>query len=194
MSVRLIGRIYEDLSFLMLKHEIRDNSQIKSIDIAEKIKDSIDFFSILSENKKLKIDCNIEQCIIKADPHHIELLIKNIIDNAIKYTHPGGKIEITLKDCTLTISDTGVGISEEKLSIIFDCFHRENSVEGGFGIGLDIVKTICKMYGYSIDVHSNLGKGSSFIVNFSVSNQKLENYKKNDQVQCLLNFAFVKSC
>ena len=194
MSVHLIGRIYEDLSFLMLKHEIRDNSQIKSIDIAEKIKDSIDFFSILSENKKLKIDCNIEQCIIKADPHHIELLIKNIIDNAIKYTHPGGKIEITLKDCTLTISDTGVGISEEKLSIIFDCFHRENSVEGGFGIGLDIVKTICKMYGYSIDVHCNLGKGSSFIVNFSVSNQKLENYKKNDQVQCLLNFAFVKSC
>ncbi|SFP87710.1 sensor histidine kinase [Hydrogenimonas thermophila] len=167
MSVRLIGRIYEDLSFLMLKSQVRDNTQIKSVDLSKKIKESIDFFSILSENKKLEIIYNLETCIIQADPHHIELLIKNIIDNAIKYTNPGGKIEISLKNCELKVSDTGIGISEEKLSVIFNRFHRENSVSGGFGIGLDIVKTICQIYGFTVNVESNLGKGSSFIVKFA---------------------------
>ncbi|WOE70798.1 HAMP domain-containing sensor histidine kinase [Hydrogenimonas thermophila] len=167
MSVRLIGRIYEDLSFLMLKSQVRDNTQIKSVDLSKKIKESIDFFSILSENKKLEILYNLETCIIQADPHHIELLIKNIIDNAIKYTNPGGKIEISLKNCELKVSDTGIGISEEKLSVIFNRFHRENSVSGGFGIGLDIVKTICQIYGFTVNVESNLGKGSSFIVKFA---------------------------
>jgi len=167
MSVRLIGRIYEDLSFLMLKSQVRDNTQIKSVDIAEKIEDSINFFSILSENKKLKIFSNIEPCTVQADPHHIELLIKNILDNAIKYTNPGGKIEITLKDCELIVSDTGIGIPEEKLTVIFNRFHRENSVTGGFGIGLDIVKTICQMYGFAVNVESIEGKGSRFKIEFS---------------------------
>ena len=81
-------------------------------------------------------------------------MIKNIIDNSIKYTNPGGKIEITLKDCELIVSDTGIGISKEKLSAIFDRFHRENSVTGGFGIGLYIVNKICKDYGIKFQIFS----------------------------------------
>ena len=166
MSVRLIGRVYEDLSFLMLKSQVRDHTQIRSVNVAKKVEEAIEFFSILSENRRLEIIHSIEPCTIKADPHHIELLIKNIIDNSIKYTNPGGKIEITLKDCELIVSDTGIGISKEKLSAIFDRFHRENSVTGGFGIGLDIVKTICQIYGFRIDVDSNLGQGTKFKVKF----------------------------
>ena len=89
-------------------------------------------------------------------------IIKNIIDNAIKYTNPGGKIEITLKDCELIVSDTGIGISKEKLSAIFDRFHRANNCKGGLGLGLNIVKEICNRYNIQIKVSSTLNVGSTF--------------------------------
>jgi len=65
-----------------------------------------------------------------------------------------------------------------QMSVIFDRFHRENSVEGGFGIGLDIVKTICNIYGFRIDVVSKMKKGSSFIVDFNVPKCKTKAFLK----------------
>jgi len=166
MSGRLIARVYEDLSFLLLKQETPEPGHLTRVSVDKKVLESIDFFSILAEQKRIDVKTSIEPCHIEADAHHIELLIKNLIDNAIKYTRPGGRIDVTLKKCVLTVSDTGIGIPKEKLKMIFERFHRENSVEGGFGIGLNIVESICKLYGYNVDVHSEEGKGSTFTITF----------------------------
>ncbi len=172
MSGRLISRVYEDLTFLLVREQQKDQSQPVPLDVAEKTKDSIDFFSILADQKRIDVTSSIEPCMIKADPHHIELMIKNLIDNAIKYTRSGGNIRVVLKSCRLTVYDSGVGIQKDKLKRIFKRFERANSVEGGLGIGLDIVATICRIYGFRLEVSSKEGSGSAFTVDFSKARLK----------------------
>ena len=167
MSGRLISRVYEDLAFLLTKERQSDESRPVSVDVSQISKESLEFFSILAEQKGIKMISDLKPCTIEADPHHIELLVKNLIDNAIKYTRPKGEVRVALESCRLVVADTGVGIERAKLKSIFERFERANDIEGGLGIGLDIVATICKIYGFNIDVESKEGAGSTFAVDFT---------------------------
>ena len=166
MSGRLIARIYEDLSFMLLQEKGDEKDHVKRVDMQNVVKESVAFFSILAERKRIDVSLRTFPCIVEADPHHLALLVKNLLDNALKYTRSGGSVEILLQDCRLTIADTGCGIPPDKLQTIFKRFHRENSVEGGFGIGLSIVERICHIYGFDIDVASTMGEGSRFAIHF----------------------------
>jgi two-component system OmpR family sensor kinase len=166
MSGRLIARIHEDLSFLLLREKDVQRSHLERVDVAQNIRESVAFFSILSERKRIEVHVRCEPCFVEADPHHIDLLVKNLIDNAIKYTKQGGRIDIALEGCRLRIEDTGIGIPREKLKRIFERYQRGSDLEGGFGIGLNIVETICRMYGYGLHVSSEEGRGSVFSVDF----------------------------
>ncbi len=167
MSGRLISRVYEDLTFLLTKERQSDESRPVSVDVSQICKESLEFFSILAEQKGINIISDLKPCTIEADPHHIELLVKNLIDNAIKYTRPKGEVRVALESCRLVVADTGVGIERAKLKSIFERFERANDIEGGLGIGLDIVATICKIYGFNIYVESKEGAGSTFTVDFT---------------------------
>ncbi len=90
-----------------------------------------------------------------------------MITNAIKYTKRHGNIKIALKNDTLTIEDNGIGIDKEKLNQIFKRYYRATDEVGGFGIGLDIVYSICKTYGIKISVDSKKDEGTLFSLNFS---------------------------
>ncbi len=92
----------------------------------------------------------------------ITRVIDNLISNAIKYNRRNGKIEIILREDYLLISDSGVGIKVDSLDSIFDRYSRFNQSVGGFGIGLNIVKSIIDEYNYKIEVTSSVGKGSTF--------------------------------
>jgi signal transduction histidine kinase len=103
----------------------------------------------------------------------MEHLLSNLIDNAIKYTRPGGKVTVTLKeqdgDIVGSVEDTGVGISPEDLPKIFDEFYRaENArkMAQGTGLGLSIVKQVVDRNGGQLDVESELGVGSKFTFTF----------------------------
>ena len=166
MSGRLVSRIYEDLSFLLMNGLEKDREEREPVDIARSVENALDFFAILAERKHITIVRRLQSCVIDADPHHIDLLVKNLIDNAIKYTPYGGVVTITSAGCRLVVEDSGEGMSAEQLERIFERFHRASESEGGFGIGLSIVKRIGDIYGFSVSVSSKKGEGSRFEVRF----------------------------
>ena len=166
MSGRLIARVYEDLAFLLMGEESAKEEHKKRFDAARAVREGAAFFDVLAQKKGVALSVEAEPCEVFADPHHIDLLVKNLVDNALKYTRPGGKVRVRLKSCLLEVEDTGIGIAPDKRERIFERFVRESGTEGGFGIGLSIVARICAMYGYDVGVDSREGEGSRFWVRF----------------------------
>ncbi|MFZ5354479.1 MAG: ATP-binding protein [Bacillota bacterium] len=134
------------------------------------------------EHKHINLifDTEIEEKLLQCDPDKIERIMLNLLSNAIKFTKPGGSIYVNIyyKDNLLSISvrDTGLGIPEDKLSIIFERFrqvdtslNRENE---GSGIGLSLVDALVKAHGGSISVKSKLGEGSEFIIELPCSHNE----------------------
>jgi two-component system phosphate regulon sensor histidine kinase PhoR len=105
-----------------------------------------------------------------ADPHALEQILGNLLDNAVKYTEPGGRIEIRVENgdpkVRVRVKDTGIGIPEEDLARIFERFYRVDKARsrelGGTGLGLAIVKHLVQSLGGEISVQSRLGEGSTF--------------------------------
>ena len=95
--------------------------------------------------------------------------VHNLVDNAIKYTGPGGKVLVGSRRkgdrCRTEVYDTGIGIPADKLSQIFDAFYRVGDVEAGaLGLGLSIVKSIAEALGYRVRVKSQPNKGTCFSI------------------------------
>lgn len=130
-------------------------------------------------------DTEIEEKIIAFDFDMIERVVLNLLSNSIKFTEPGGTIEVNIYDkgnrTQISIKDTGIGIPEDKLEAIFDRFTQiDNSFRRkseGSGIGLSLVKYIIELHEGRILVNSELGKGSEFIIelnNRTVNGEWLE--------------------
>lgn len=113
-----------------------------------------------------------ENDLVQGDEQTLEQVFSNIIANAIRYNRPGGRVLITIKEnkdfIAADIQDTGIGIGREHLPLIFDQFYRVSRSESqkvkGTGLGLSIAKKIVDAHGGSIQVESELGKGSTFTV------------------------------
>jgi signal transduction histidine kinase/CheY-like chemotaxis protein len=110
---------------------------------------------------------------VHGDPSRLEQVVSNLLDNAVKYTPRGGRVELTIvadgPDALLTIRDTGVGIPRDALPFIFDLFVQANQTleraDGGLGVGLTIVKRLVELHGGTISVSSaGPNQGSEFIV------------------------------
>lgn len=115
-------------------------------------------------------DTNVEEKIIGCDPDNIERIIMNLLSNAVKFTNSGEKITVKVMDlgeCVeISVKDTGVGIPEDKLQVIFERFRQvDNSLSRsheGSGIGLSLVKALVDIHGGNINVSSSLGNGTEF--------------------------------
>ncbi|MGH4122069.1 MAG: ATP-binding protein [Clostridium sp.] len=131
---------------------------------------------IKSKSIELIFDTDIEECIISCDPEKIERVILNLLANSIKFTKPGGNITVNMYDkgenIIISVKDTGIGIPNDKLGIIFDRFRQvDRSLtrnQEGSGIGLSIVKSIVELHKGTISVFSEYGKGTEFIIVFPV--------------------------
>lgn len=142
---------------------------------------------IKSNNLNLIFDTEIEEKIIACDLDKIERIILNILSNAIKFTKPGGNIFVNIFDgeefINIVIEDTGIGIPEEKLNVIFDRFRQidksfTRNYEGS-GIGLSLVKSLVEMQGGKITVESKYGTGTKFYIKLPVRLAGESNSKEN---------------
>ena len=110
-----------------------------------------------------------DPAIIKGDAAQLDILIQNLLDNAIKFTPAGGQVLVKLSEqvdtVLLTVADTGIGIPEDDMSHLFSRFHRGRNASAypGSGLGLAIVKTISDQYGARIRVDSD-PSGTVFVV------------------------------
>ncbi len=114
---------------------------------------------------------------IAAADEHMEQLLHNLIDNAIKYTDPGGRVAVRLReeaDCVIgEVEDTGIGMAPEDVGHIFEEFYRARNAREvepyGTGLGLAIVKRVVELYGGCLQIASELSKGSTFLFKFPKS-------------------------
>ena len=127
-------------------------------------------------NIDLIFDTNVEEKIMAFDLEKLERIMLNLLSNSIKYNKAQGQIEVLLNDCNdtfvITVKDTGVGIPSDKLMYIFERFRQVentfNKSTKGSGIGLSLVKDLIEIQGGTIEVKSELGVGSEFIIKLPV--------------------------
>jgi two-component system sensor histidine kinase/response regulator len=167
----------------------KPTQKLELVDIRKIVQMSVDTIRPYAIQKDVDLYINSrESTEMRADPGEIEIIMNNLISNAVKYNKTGGRVDIFLekKDGRLkiTVSDTGIGLKPEDKIKIFEDFVRIKSSQTrevtGSGLGLSIVKKIVDMYQGSIDVQSELEKGTSFIITLAEPEEKISrqnNYK-----------------
>ncbi len=166
-------RLY-DLLENLLQWALTQTQQIKfkqiSIDIDELIQSNIELLKINAEKKNISIIYPIYGVMfVNADENMLNSIIRNLLNNAIKFSDENSEIEVSLKDkdpfCQIEIKDQGIGISVENIDSIFKGFSKSNidsAKSKGTGLGLVLCKEFVEKNGGEIWVESTLGKGSSF--------------------------------
>lgn len=148
---------------------------------------------INNNNLTLIFDTDIEERIVACDVDKIERIMLNLLSNSVKFTGDGGSIFVTILDdvenITISVEDTGIGIPEDKLSIIFDRFKQvDNSFTRnyeGSGIGLSLVKSLVEMHGGTISVKSTYGVGTKFLIKIPV--KLLEVHELSQEIKLVNN-------
>jgi heavy metal sensor kinase len=168
---RLLGMI--NTMLLISKTEAGiDKPAFGDINLSTLLEDTCELFTPGAEDKGVTLRCDSPGAIhLNGDIRMIQRMFSNLLDNSIKYTPPGKKVEVTLSETvsegvSISISDTGVGISSEELPHIFDRFYRadQSRSTAGIGLGLSLSRAIARAHGGDITVTSVPGKGSSFTI------------------------------
>ncbi len=163
-AAKTVSHLYQDLTYLTLSHNRK--SKDEWIDMKQLIEDRVEYFAILAGAKKITFELDLKDSALFIDGVKIARVIDNLISNAIKYNKRNGKIFITLRKNYLQVQDTGIGIKSKKVNDIFERYTRFNTSEGGFGIGLNIVKSIIDEYDLQISVESVVDVGTTIRVDF----------------------------
>lgn len=163
-STKQISEAFNDLHFAVFDG-INDSMNVE-FDLSELCLNSVGFFNDIALTKNLTLEIKIEKTKVFMDKNKAQKIINNLISNSIKYSNKDSKIIILLKDGVLSVQDFGIGISDEDKKIIFKRYKRGTNNEGGFGIGLDIVRRICSEYDIIIKLDSKVKEGSTFSLDF----------------------------
>lgn len=155
------------VTYSSLTYRLEGKVQPKEmLDFKKIIDERVEYVKELMDSKRLSIKLELEPTMVLINERSASRLIDNLLSNAIKYSDVGDSISITLKGRVLKVKDTGIGIDRKMQEDIFKRYQRANEERGGFGIGLNIVLSICKEHNIKLDVDSQKGKGSTFILTF----------------------------
>lgn len=163
-----------DLTQIESGKKSRELSNVNLIDIA---KSSIDMMNPYAIQKDVTINLNSpEQLNLQADPDELEIILNNLISNAIKYNKQGGTVDCYIRQnkgfATITVTDTGIGMDKTEQAKLFNEFVRIKNEKtkniSGSGLGLSIVRKLVDIYNGDIHVNSKPDHGSSFTVTIPV--------------------------
>jgi signal transduction histidine kinase len=171
-----------DNSINNLTEIIRELTDVVKIETEIEVPEIVNLKELLPEvelilkdrfvNLKYKINYDIKEPEIQFSKKNLRSILFNILSNAMKYRSPDRELELTIRteklngELRLSIQDNGLGIAESQRSKIFGAFHRAHDHVEGIGVGLYLVKKIINNAGGDIEVDSEVGKGSNFMVYF----------------------------
>ncbi|HKQ46765.1 MAG TPA: ATP-binding protein [Phycisphaerae bacterium] len=169
--VRLVDDLLEVSRITRGKIELRK----EQIEVAAVVRSAVETSGPLIEElgHQLAVTIPTEPLFLEADPVRLTQVLANLLNNAAKYTATGGQIWLSVRreaqELVISVRDTGMGISQEMLSRVFDMFTQFDQLDdrgkGGLGIGLTLVKSLVELHGGRVSAHSDgPGKGSEFIV------------------------------
>ncbi len=173
---RRLARLTEDLLMLSKMDAERLELEIRRLSVLQLIESCLETAQRRGAEKDLRISVSMPQTLpdIAGDRRRLAEVLQNLLDNAIQYTLPGGKIIVSARsaeeEIILTVSDTGIGIPKADQPRIFERFYRVDVARsreaGGTGLGLAIAKHLVEVHGGRLWVESEIGQGSQF--HFSV--------------------------
>ena len=170
-EVERLGEIVEGLFALSRLDAGEAPAEWVRFDLAELAATTADQMSLLAEDKQVSVVCeSCRDATVQGDRARLKQVVVNLLDNAIKYTPRGGRIALSVRRegtyAVLDVTDNGIGIPAEALPHVFKRFFRvdgsRSREQGGAGLGLSIVKSICTAHGAVIEVISAPGRGSTF--------------------------------
>ncbi len=182
-SSRMLDKINTSSSFMLgLINDLLDVSVIESgtvslhlddVSLNDLIQDNLVFLKSLAEKKNIQLNFKSKNVVpkISCDPNKISQVLNNLITNAIKFSRPGGIVDVTLEssstEITITVSDFGTGISQDAQQLLFMPFTQGRMGTAGeksTGLGLSIVQKIVSKHNGKIWLDSKVGKGTKFFV------------------------------
>ena len=171
---RRMADLVSDLLTLSRYDTNRMTRELTIFDLGEVAKKCQEKLAIEIEKKKQNVECYVTADVppIEADKNGIERVILNVLSNAVKYTREEGNIKIYVgfvyNDAYIKVIDNGIGIPKDDLSRVFERFYRVDKARsremGGTGLGLSIAKEIIEQNNGSIDIKSELGKGTEVVI------------------------------
>ena len=153
--------------------------QMETVDLLERLQDSLDIMQPLAQQREITLHgtAACADIFVHADPVRLKQVLLNLLSNAVKYNHKGGSVTLSCEivdtaTVRISVADTGSGISEADIAILFEPFSRlylsTHALEGT-GIGLTIAKQLVELMGGRIGVTSKLGHGSTFWIELPLS-------------------------
>jgi signal transduction histidine kinase len=170
-----LSRIVDDLLDLSRAMSGKILLSRQPLEVSALVSACLDTFKATGRTGNYLLDIDLAPGWVDGDPTRLEQIATNLIDNALKYTPPGGNIDISLAhddardQVVLTVRDSGVGIAPDLLPHVFDVFVQGSITidrsQGGLGIGLALVRRLAELHGGSVSAHSaGTGNGSTFVI------------------------------
>ncbi|WP_297455304.1 ATP-binding protein [Persephonella sp.] len=178
--INQMDSLINDLLILAKIESKEDKIQKSHINLYSMIQQIFEDLQHIANEKEISLENQVDKDFsVFVDEKKFNILLKNLIENAIKYNKTGGFVKVYAnrndKYVSITVEDTGIGIPKEAVPLIFERFYRVDKSrsrnEGGTGLGLSIVKHITEAHNGKVEVHSELGKGSKFTVKIPIGEQ-----------------------
>lgn len=170
-----MARLIADLLFLA-EEDAHERLQSQPVALAEVVAEVWQRATTVDGGAHtLALSCN-DPAVVLGDRHRLTQMLWNLVENALRYTDPGGRVTLCSRALghvvEITITDTGIGIPAEHIPRLFERFYRVDRArtrdQSSTGLGLPIVKQVAEAHGGSVRVESRLGEGSTFIVTLPV--------------------------
>jgi signal transduction histidine kinase len=148
---------------------------VTAVPVATLVGEVVELYENIAEDKHIDVSTEVEADLtVPGDSKRLRQVLANLVDNAIKYTPSGGRVQISARrDGTvvrLDVTDTGIGIASHNLPHIWERLYRgdQSRAERGLGLGLSLVRAIVVAHGGTVDVSAEPGRGSTFTVRLPV--------------------------